>query len=146
MTPTVLLVDDNEKLRGLLRLSVEAYGGMSVVGEAADGASGIEAAGRLRPDVVLLDLAMPTMDGLEALGRIRKASPSSHVVILTGFRAERLDDVAAELGATAFLEKGLPPSQLADAIRRAMGSRLPPMVDLPEERREALARRVRTLV
>lgn len=143
---TVLLVDDNDKLRELFRISLETFGAMRVIGEARDGKEGIEAATRLRPDIVLLDLAMPNMDGLEALGRIRRASPDSHVVVLTGFKADRLQDVAVELGASAFLEKGVQPTQLADALRLATSRAPPPFVELPLDRREALSKRVRDLV
>src|SRR5581483_1144694 len=96
---------------------LEGMGGMRVVGEARDGAEGIEGAAATRPDIILLDLSMPTMDGLEALGRIREASPASHVVVLTGFQRHRLEEVALQLGASAFLEKGIAPTQLADALR-----------------------------
>lgn len=143
---TVLLVDDNAKLRALIRVSVETLGGMRVIGEAGDGAEGIARARALRPDIVLLDLSMPVLDGLESLARIREASPTSHVVIFTGFKADRLALVARELGATAFLEKGLPPSILAEAIRAATASPPPPFHALDETRRDEILARAKELV
>lgn len=143
---TVLLVDDNPKLRGLYRIGLETMGAMRVVGEAGNGLEGIAQAKALRPDVVLLDLSMPTMDGLEALGEIRRASPASHVVVLTGFKADRVEEIAIELGASAFLEKGIPPTQLADALRLAASHAPPPIQEVDAARREALAARIRELV
>lgn len=145
-TPRVLLVDDNEKLRELYKLGLEGFGHMSIVGEAGNGREGIDAARALRPDIILLDLSMPTMDGLEALGPIRAASPGSHVLVLTGFRRDRLQPLAKELGATAFLEKGLSPTELAAAVRAATARPPPPFEDLPHAAREALLERVRELV
>lgn len=144
--PRVLLVDDNDRLRGLYRIALETLSDMRIVGEAADGEQGIHATRALKPDIVLLDLSMPRMDGLEALGEIRRASPASHVVVLTGFKADRLQDVALELGASAFLEKGIPPSQLADALRLATSGAPPPLPAVAPDRREELERRVRDLV
>lgn len=146
MTQTVLLVDDNASLRQLYRIGLEQVGNMRVVGEAKDGAEGITAAQALRPDIVLLDLSMPTMDGLEALPRIRKASPASHVVILTGFRAERLADIALKLGASAFIEKGVAPTQLADSLRLATATPLPEFHEMGDAERQAFIARVRDLV
>lgn len=145
-SPSVLLVDDNRHLRDLYRMSLESLGGMRVVGEAEDGEQGIARAGELLPDIILLDLSMPTMDGLEALHLIRRASPASHVVVLTGFKRERLEEAAVELGASAFIEKGMPPTQLADALRLATAGPPPRLQELPQDRREALARRASELV
>lgn len=143
---TVLLVDDNAKLRELFRLGLESVGGMRVVGEAGDGAQGIERARELQPDVVLLDLSMPVLDGLEALGRIREASPASHVVVVTGFKADRLDKIARDLGASAFLEKGIPPTELAATVRRAIAGPLPPLRAMDGAWRQELERRLADLV
>ena len=142
----VLLVDDNAHLRELFRIGLEAIGRMEVVGEAADGAAGLAAARALRPDVVLLDLSMPTMDGLEAVTYIRHALPATHVVILTGFRQERLGVLARELGATGFLEKGLTPTELAAAVRAIAAEPAPPFQALPPGSRAALLARVNELV
>lgn len=143
---TVLLVDDNDKLRALFRLSLESFSPLRVVGEARTGREGIEAASSLRPGIVLLDLSMPTMDGLEAMGAIRRASPESHVVILTGFKADRLEEIAKQLGATAFIEKGIPPTRLAETVRKATAGPPPPYQEIGEERVRAIAERARELL
>ena len=102
----VVVIDDTPDIRFLLRLTLERDGRFEVVGEAGDGVEAIEAAARLRPDVVLLDLAMPVMDGLEALPEIRKVSPESRVVVLSGFNARQMSAEALSRGASSYLEKG----------------------------------------
>lgn len=142
----VVLVDDSEKLRALFRLALEMTSAARIVGEANDGEEGIAVAARERPDVVLLDLSMPTMDGFEALPRIRAASPESHVVVLTGFKRERLEDVAFKLGATAFLEKGIAPTQLATRLAEIAAVPPTPAPALDAQRQAALAARVKELI
>lgn len=102
----VLLVDDAEELRELYRVALERSSAYRVVAEAADGVQAVEAARAQQPDVVLLDLAMPRMDGMAALPLIREVAPGSRVVVLTSF-AERFkarDAVAA--GVARYLVKG----------------------------------------
>lgn len=101
----VLVVDDTVDIRFLLRLALEIDGRFEIAGEAGDGWEAIEAAARLRPDVVLLDLAMPVMDGLEALPEIHAKSPQSKIVILSGFDAGEMSTEALRLGASSYLEK-----------------------------------------
>lgn len=101
-----LIVDDSTDLRFLLRLALDGVAGFTVVGEAADGAEAVEAAARLTPDLVLLDLAMPVMDGLEAIPEIRSRSPESKIVVLSGFNARQMGAEAMRLGASSYLEKG----------------------------------------
>src|SRR5687767_12587755 len=84
----LLLVDDNEDLRFLVRTAVEARGGFEVIGEASDGRAGVELAASMKPEVVLLDLDMPAMGGLEALPLVREASPDSKVIVLSSFRRD----------------------------------------------------------
>src|SRR5579875_1699988 len=102
----VLIVDDNEDLRTLARLQLEAQG-CSVAGEAVDGVDAIAAATRLQPDVVLLDLAMPRMDGLEALPLLLKAVPGVRVVVMSGFDQQSLAPRLLETGAVRYIEKGM---------------------------------------
>lgn len=126
----VLLVDDVEDLRRLTRLALEMAGSFEIVAEASDGVEGVALAGLHQPDVVLLDVSMPRMDGMEALPLIRGAAPGASVVMLSGFEQERLGQAALARGAVAYLEKGLPPSQLAERVRAAVGVDLPgPGVD-----------------
>lgn len=93
--------------------------GFQVVGEAGDGEQAIEMAGRLRPDLVLLDMSMPRMDGLEALPHILAASPKSRVVVFSGFSHEKLAATALSLGAASYLEKGATPEDIVGTLRRA---------------------------
>ncbi|HEX7168133.1 MAG TPA: response regulator transcription factor [Acidimicrobiales bacterium] len=108
----VVLADDVGELRALVRLALERSGAFEVVAEAGNGHEAVEATRASQPDLVLLDVSMPVMDGLEALPLIRKVAPRSQVVMLSGFAEERLGDQAREGGATAYLEKGIPPKEL----------------------------------
>ena len=117
----VLLVDDIADLRVLTRVMLERSGRFAVVGEAADGAAGIAEAGRTQPDVVLLDLSMPGMGGLEALPAIKQAAPDAKVVVLSGFDREQHWPQLQAVGAVAYLEKGTPPQQLVDELLAVTG-------------------------
>lgn len=113
---TVVLADDVAALRRLVRLATEASGRFQVVAEASTGLEAIARAGECKPDLVLLDLSMPELDGLEALPRVLEAAPNSHVVVLSGFNHARMEPVAKRLGASAYLEKGVEPDQLVRAL------------------------------
>lgn len=102
----VVIADDVADLRMLLRLALERTERFSVVGEAADGAEAVEQARAHRPDLVVLDLSMPRLDGLEALPLILDASPETIVVVLSGFDEARMGQAAVDAGATLYLEKG----------------------------------------
>jgi DNA-binding NarL/FixJ family response regulator len=121
-----LLVDDVADLRFMLRLNLEESGRFRIVGEAANGIEGVELARRHRPDLVLLDIAMPLQDGLEALPRIRQASPASRVVILSSFGEQRFGAQALELGASAYIEKTLAPDALVARLVDVMENGLTP--------------------
>ncbi len=120
MTPDrahrILVVDDAEDLRMLLRLRIEHRDGLEVVGEAADGVAAVELAGELQPDLVMLDLAMPRMDGLEALPLIREAAPGVRVVVLSGFNQSTMAAKAMAAGADHYVVKGTPLNELFDAV------------------------------
>lgn len=103
----ILLVDDNEDVRRLLRLKLEDNDGYEVIGEAADGEQAVELATNLQPSVVILDLAMPKMDGLQALPLILDAVTGVRVIVLSGFDEDSMADRAFQAGAHAYLEKGL---------------------------------------
>lgn len=110
-----MLADDTPDVRALLRL-VLGRAGYDIVGEAANGAEAVELAGRHQPDVVIVDLAMPVMDGLEAIPLIRKEAPDAKVVVFSGFTSERIEADALAAGADAFMEKGTPPAQLLATV------------------------------
>ena len=102
----VVLADDTAEYRLLLRIILQQDGRFDVVGEAADGAEAVRVTTAEQPDVIVLDLAMPVMDGLEAIPGIRACSPDTAIVVLSGFARGRLDRQALSLGATAYVEKG----------------------------------------
>ena len=116
----VVIADDAVGLRGLLRAVLTRQPGFEVVGEAGNGAEALVAVSRTRPDLLLLDLAMPVMDGLEALPKITGLSPSTRVVVLSGFDAAQMEDEARALGAHGYLTKGLSPAELVAALRRTV--------------------------
>ena len=113
---TVLVVDDADDLRMLLRSRMESRRGLTVVGEAADGLAAVELASELQPDLVMLDLAMPRMDGLEALPLIRAAVPGVRVIVLSGFNQSTLAEKAMEAGADRYVVKGGSMRQLLDLV------------------------------
>src|SRR5207237_7080541 len=89
----VLIADDVQDLRSMLRLALELSGRFTVVAEAMNGAHAVELATMYKPDLALLDLSMPALDGLEALPRILEASPATKVVVLSGFEEARMAPV-----------------------------------------------------
>lgn len=109
----VLVVDDAPDMRDLTRRALESTGAFSVVGEAANGQEAIDRTSALQPDLVVLDLAMPIMDGLTALPEVRAAAPAAAVVVLSGIEAELVAPMARAKGASAFMPKALPPSEIA---------------------------------
>src|SRR2546425_1454355 len=116
MPETILIVDDHPLTRSALTALLE-QNGFSVVGDAADGEAAIQQARDLRPDLVLLDLSMPGMNGLEALPRLREAAPSAEVVVLTASGTEENLLGAIRGGAAGYLLKSEPPERLAGVLR-----------------------------
>jgi len=114
----LLLVDDEAMVRTGLRMILETEDDLRVVGEAASGVEAIDQAGRLRPDVILMDVRMPRMDGVEACRRLVESS-SAKVVILTTFDLDEHLFAAVRAGACGFLLKASPPEELVAAIRAA---------------------------
>jgi DNA-binding NarL/FixJ family response regulator len=114
----VLLVDDDAENRRLVRALLEGWN-LDVVGEAADGMAGVELAGKLVPDVVLMDVRMPIMDGIEATKIIKGALPRTRVVLLTTHDDRFLRRRAEEHGASAYLLKEGSAILIRDAILRA---------------------------
>lgn len=111
-----VIVDDVDDLRFLVRLTLEHSGDFQVVGEAIDGEEAIARVAEARPELVLLDVAMPVKGGLEALPEIKSLVPEAKVVVLSGFQARSLAQRAIDLGATGYIEKGIPPRRLVQEL------------------------------
>ncbi len=115
----VLLVDDHAMVRRGMRDFLSLHDDLEVVGEAADGTAAIEGAAALRPDVVVMDLLMPGVDGIDATARIKAAHPDMEIVAITSFVEEARIVAALEAGASGFLLKDAGADELAAAIRAA---------------------------
>src|SRR3990170_2428290 len=119
----VLIVDDHAMVRQGLRTFLELQDNsdlpIEVVGEAANGLEAVELARKTQPDIVLLDLVMPEMDGLQATPKILEASPRSRVIILTSFGEEDKVLPAIRAGAQGYLLKDIPPTELVQSVREA---------------------------
>jgi len=118
MTIRVVLADDQAMVRGGFRMILEAEPDLVVAGEACDGAEAVSLATRLQPDVVLMDVQMPRMDGLEATRRLLSApGQATRVVVLTTFERDDYVFEALRAGASGFLLKNAPPEELVHAVR-----------------------------
>jgi DNA-binding NarL/FixJ family response regulator len=119
----LLIADDQQTVRAALRSIFDSQPDFEVVGEAADGAEAVALTGRLLPDVVLMDLRMPKMGGVEAIGRIKADHPQVHVLVLTTYDSDADILPAIETGATGYLLKDTPREELFEAIRAAAQGR-----------------------
>jgi DNA-binding NarL/FixJ family response regulator len=113
----VLIADDQALLRGSLRVLLDTTPGFEVAGEAGDGAEAVELAGRTKPDVILMDVRMPVMDGIEATRRVCSALEATRVLILTTFDLDAYVYAALRAGASGFLLKDTVPADLLAAVR-----------------------------
>ncbi|HEX7105298.1 MAG TPA: response regulator transcription factor [Acidothermaceae bacterium] len=113
----VLLADDQELVRSGFRLILELADGIEVVGEAVDGREAVRLAKELAPDVVLMDVRMPEVDGIEATRQLRAARPETRVLVLTTFDLDEYVYAAVRAGASGFLLKDAPREQLVTAVR-----------------------------
>jgi DNA-binding NarL/FixJ family response regulator len=116
MTTRILIADDQALLRAGFRKLLEAAPGVEVVGEAADGGEAVEAARRLRPDLVLMDIRMPRLDGIEATRRLTADGDGTRVLILTTFGLDEYVYDALRAGASGFMLKDAPPEELLAAV------------------------------
>jgi DNA-binding NarL/FixJ family response regulator len=116
---TILLVDDHAVVREGLRAFLELQDGLQVVGEAQDGEEAVAEAERLDPDVILMDLVMPRLDGVAAMRRLRESGSRARVVVLTSFLEDERLLPAIQAGAAGYLLKNTEPAELARAIRAA---------------------------
>ena len=121
--PTIVIVDDAVEVRLLMRTRLRVSGRFQVVGEGGDGTQAIELARELSPDLMLLDVSMPGVDGLQALPEVLKASPTTRVVLFSGFEEEGLAERAKALGAAAFIEKSMAADSLVDRSWSSSASR-----------------------
>lgn len=156
---TVLIVDDHAVVRRGLRSFLESEGDIEVVGEAANGAEAIEKVQELLPEVVLMDLVMPGMDGVDTIRRVSQISPASRVLVLTSFSEDDMVFPSIRAGAMGYLLKDVPAEDLGRAIRsvargefllhpdiagkvidefRAPQATVPPMTDLTPREIEVL--------
>jgi DNA-binding NarL/FixJ family response regulator len=115
----VLIADDQILVRAGVRMLLQANSDMEVVGEADDGAEAVRLAERHLPDVILMDLRMPRVDGLEAIRRVLAARPGARIVVLTTFAEDANVYAALRAGAVGFLVKDDEPERMVDAVRRA---------------------------
>ncbi|MFF6876209.1 MULTISPECIES: response regulator [unclassified Streptomyces] len=113
----VLLVDDHQVVRRGLRTFLEVQDDIEVVGEAADGAEGVDRAEELKPDVILMDVKMPGLDGVDALRRLRELANPARVLVVTSFTEQRTVVPALRAGAAGYVYKDVDPDALAGAIR-----------------------------
>ena len=150
---SLVLVDDEDDLRELVRETLRAAGGFTVVGEAANGEDAVAVVHDTHPDMVLLDLDMPVMGGLDALPRLRAASPESRVVVLSGMRGHGVAERSRAGGAVGFLEKGIRARELVrellvlggvlevvDGALKEISAQLPPQLESPRAARRLVAR------
>ncbi len=136
----VLLVDDHAVVRMGLKVFFDLQDDIDVVGEASDGSEGLAMARRLKPDVILMDLLMPNMDGLTAIGRIKAELPETEIVAVTSFIEEEKVTAALEAGASGYLLKDAEAEEVAAAVRAAYAGE----VHLDPAVARLLAQRLRT--
>lgn len=130
----VMIVDDHAVVRGGLSKFLQVHKDLELVGEAENGKEAIRLADQLRPDVVLMDLKMPEMDGVAATRELRQRHPNTRVLVLTSFAEDNMVQGALQAGATGYLLKNVSVSELATAIRAAHAGRM----TLSSEATEAL--------
>jgi len=130
----VLIVDDHAVVRGGLSKFLQVHKDLELVGEAENGAEAVRFTRQLQPDVVLMDLKMPEMDGVAATREIRSKHPKVHVIVLTSFAEDDMVQGALQAGATGYLLKNVSGAELANAIRAAHAGRM----TLSSEATEAL--------
>jgi len=125
MDARVVIVDDHKMFRDGLRVLINAEPGMTVVGEAVDGKEAVEMARRLSPDVVVMDISMPGMNGIEAMRHLIQGDPKVKVIMLSMYSSGPLVQSVLAAGASGYVLKGSDFSELATAIRSACGLQNP---------------------
>jgi len=115
----VFIADDVKAIRRLWTLYLEEDPAVQVIGEAADGNEALAGVAATRPDVLVLDLSMPERDGLEVIPLVRECSPGTAIVVASSFSRARIGQLAEELGAVAYFEKGGTPDEFRELVRGA---------------------------
>lgn len=123
---TVVLADDTPEIRTLLRLTLEDQGDIEVVGEAGDGEEAVKIVTELQPDALVLDLAMPVMDGFQAIPEVRRHAPGTKIIVLSGFETSLMSERALKLGAHMYFEKGISMFDLAEKVVNTCPGRADP--------------------
>jgi DNA-binding NarL/FixJ family response regulator len=118
----VLIVDDNAYVRKSLRWTIEHELEWQVCGEAANGAEGVSAATQMKPDIVVLDLSMPVMNGIEAARQLRRLVPRTHLLMFTSYVTPTLEEAARDVGIEAFVAKSEGAPMLLQSLRRLASS------------------------
>jgi DNA-binding NarL/FixJ family response regulator len=136
----VVVVDDHQLMLDAIRLTLEQSKDIELVGEALTGSEALPLIGRTHPDLVLLDIRMPQMDGLTCLGKIRERHPKIKVVILSGIDEPEQIQTALKHGASAFVVKHVDPRDLASALRQAMAGTVFQMLGSGESSEENAAK------
>jgi DNA-binding NarL/FixJ family response regulator len=113
----VLIADDYLPFRVMLRHLLDAEEGVQVVGEAPDGEHAVRLAAELQPDVIMLDLAMPRLDGWEAIPQLNDVAPDTRIIVLSGFPEARMRDSRLRDGIARYIEKGEPQEVICGAVR-----------------------------
>lgn len=116
---TIVIIDDHAVVRKGVRAFLEAQPDLAVLGDAGSGEEGVALAAEMIPDVVLMDLVMPQMDGVEATRRLKQVSPRSQVIVLTSYHEDEHIFPAIQAGALSYLLKDVGPHELANAVRKA---------------------------
>jgi two-component system, NarL family, response regulator LiaR len=115
----ILIVDDHDGLRLAIRNLLECQRGFEICGEAKDGAAGVEKVAALKPDVVILNIVMPVMDGFEAARQIMAVSPHSRIVMLSSYKDKQLLEEAQNVGAVCYVPKSDAEHELIEAVKAA---------------------------
>ncbi|HEX2195626.1 MAG TPA: response regulator transcription factor [Actinomycetota bacterium] len=119
----VVLADDTPEIRTLLRLTLEDHDEIEVVGEAGNGAEAVAIVAELQPDALVLDLAMPVMDGFQTIPEVRRKAPATKIIVLSGFDTTTMSERALSLGADVYYEKGISFYDLAEKVKETCPSR-----------------------
>lgn len=128
----VLICDDNDAVRALVGFIVDRAVGLTVVGEAADGNQAIVEATRLQPDVIVLDLAMPRLSGLEAIPVLRRIAPRAQIIVFSGFASASVAAQVLAVGAVSYLEKGADPDTIVATIEQALANAVGLSASMPQ--------------